>query len=300
MPDKNLRLRLATGKPLLMDGAMGSEIEHRGQATTLPLWSAEALLTHTEVVQQIHADYIASGADILTTNTFRTTRRAFAKKGLAEQAERVCRLACSLAHQAREQAQTSRDIFLAGSIAPLEDCYSPRLTPPQEQIIEEHAELAGWLKQGNVDFLLLETMITARETLSGIQAAQQQHLPFAVSFCCDSSLTLLGGEPLADVVRAIEPSEPLFIGINCVSIEIATAAVNHLRGLTRLPVSVYAQGDGLVDGESGWKIAEQYHLPEYLDAAEQWVASGARVIGGCCGTTPAYTRALHQILADKA
>jgi len=295
----SLKKRLAAGAQVLMDGGMGSEIEHRGVPTTLPLWSAEALLTHPEVVLQIHNEYRDAGAEIMITDTFRTTRRAFANKGIAEQAASATALACALAQEARQSAQAEREIYIAGSIAPLEDCYSPELTPPQSEIEVEHAELVAQLKQGGVDFILLETMITERETLSGIRAIQKSGLPFAVSFCCDSTLALLGGASLREMVRIVEPFQPLFIGVNCVSTEIATTAVKQLRTMTTLPISVYAQGDGLADGELGWKMAEQQHLQTYMRAAPQWLAAGAQVIGGCCGTTPAYIHALRQLLDTK-
>jgi homocysteine S-methyltransferase len=300
MAEALLKKRLAEGKRVLMDGGMGSEIEHRGFPTTLPLWSAEALLTHPEVVLQIYKDYIEAGAEIIITDTFRTTRRAFAQKGIAEQAAPTTALACTLAHQAREGTHSEREIFIAGSVAPLEDCYSPELTPPQPIIEAEYTEIVAQLQQGNVDFILLETMITARETLSGARAAQQHGLPFAVSFCCNDQLALLGGEPLQEVIRALEPFRPLFIGVNCVSIEIATHAVRHLRAMTTLPISVYAQGDGLADGEAGWKMAEEQHLQAYLQAAPRWLATGVQILGGCCGTTPAYIRALRQLLDEQA
>ncbi|HEY0755504.1 MAG TPA: homocysteine S-methyltransferase family protein [Ktedonobacteraceae bacterium] len=295
-----LKQRLAAGEHILMDGGMGSELERRGFPTTLPLWSAEALLTHPEVVLQIYTDYLEAGAEIIISDTFRTTRRAFAARGIADQAAHATTLACSLAHQARAGTQTERAIFIAGSIAPLEDCYAPTLTPPQSEIEAEYAEIVGQLKQEHVDFILLETMISARETLAGVRATQQSELPFAVSFCCNDALALLSGEPLEAVVRAVEPCQPLFIGVNCVSSEIATSVVRHLRSITSLPSSVYAQGDGLADAESGWKMAREQHLRAYMQAASQWLVAGAQIIGGCCGTTPVYIRALRDLLDKKA
>lgn len=291
-----LRDRLRAGKLVVMDGGMGSELEHRGLPTTLPLWSAEALLTHPEVVRQISSDFLAAGAELIITDTFRTTRRAFARRGMAEQAAAATALACRLAQEARQALVGEREIFIAGSLAPLEDCYSPELTPPQAEIEAEHAEIVAQLQAGNVDFILLETMITARETLSGVRAVQAAGMPFAVSFCCNDALALLGGEPLREVVRAVEPYRPLFVGVNCVSLEIATRAVKHLREMTDLPISVYAQGDGLADGELGWKMSDGEHLQAYMQAAPQWLAAGAQIIGGCCGTTPAYIRALRELV----
>jgi homocysteine S-methyltransferase len=300
MVEISLNERLDRQECLLMDGGMGSEIEHRGYPTHLPLWSAEVLLDHPEIVLQIHKDYIEAGAEIIITDTFRTTRRAFARKGMGEQAAFATALACRLAQQAKADARAPHAVFLAGSIAPLEDCYEPALTPPQSEIEAEHAELVAQLQAGGVDFILLETMITARETLSGVHAACARNLPFAVSFCCNEQLALLGGEPLQDVVRAVEPFQPLFIGVNCVSAEVATTTIRHLREITSLPLSVYAQGDGLVDDESGWKTTEEQLLDGYLQAASSWLASGVQIIGGCCGTTPNYIRSLHQLVSSTS
>jgi homocysteine S-methyltransferase len=294
MAEATLKQRLTAGEKLIMDGGMGSELERRGIATTLPLWSAEALFTHPEVVQQIHEDYIRAGAEIIITNTFRTTKRAFAKKGMAEQAASATALACTLAHQAIQNTHPDHEVYIAGSVAPLEDCYSPELTPPQQEIEAEHAELIPQLKQGGVDFILLETMITAREALSGVRAAQSNALPFAVSFCCNDRFELLGGDSLQEVVHEVEKFEPLFIGVNCVSTAIATQTVKKLRTLTTLPISVYAQGYGLADDEQGWKMVGEQNKPTYMQAAQQWLAAGAQIIGGCCGTTPAYIHALRN------
>ena len=128
----NLKERLTNNETIIMDGAMGTEILNRGFPTTLPLWSAEALLEHPEIVQRIHEDYIQAGAEIIITNTFRTTRRAFTARGIADKATEMTLLACNIAQKAVENTQPDREVYIAGSVAPLEDCYSPQLTPTQE------------------------------------------------------------------------------------------------------------------------------------------------------------------------
>jgi S-methylmethionine-dependent homocysteine/selenocysteine methylase len=131
---------------------MGTEILHRGVQTTLPLWSAEALLTHPETVQRVHEDYIEAGAQIIITNTFRTTRRAFAKLGIADKASAATILACQLVKQAIEHVKPKHEVYIAGSMAPLEDCYSPELTPSNQELMEEHALYAQDLKSGGSTF----------------------------------------------------------------------------------------------------------------------------------------------------
>ena len=200
---KSLQNCLEQGEVLIMDGGMGTEILHRGVPTTLPLWSANALLTNPETVQRIHEDYIKAGAHIIITDTFCTTRRAFAKQGIADKARDAAMLACQLARQAIAQVQPEHEVYIAGSMAPLEDCYSPELTPSHQELLEEHALYAQDLKAGGVDFILIETMITLRETLAAVQAAIQVAMPFAVSFCTNEHGALLGGESLPDVVKKL-------------------------------------------------------------------------------------------------
>ncbi|RPH37500.1 homocysteine S-methyltransferase family protein, partial [bacterium] len=147
---------LANKRPLILDGAMGTELQRRGANTLLPLWSAEALVLSPALVLQIHQEYIQAGADIITANTFRTTRRTFVRTGLPDRSLRLTNAALSLARQARETFPR-REILVAGSMAPLEDCYRPELVPSGRDLEEEHNELAGRLAEGEAEFLLLQT-----------------------------------------------------------------------------------------------------------------------------------------------
>ena len=295
----SLQNHLEQQEILIMDGAMGTEILHRGVPTTLPLWSAEALLTHPETVQYIHEDYIEAGAQIIITNTFRTTRRAFAKQDIADKAQAATVLACQLVQQAIERVKPEHEVYIAGSMAPLEDCYSPQLTPSNQELMEEHAIYAQDLKLGGVDFLLLETMITLRETLAAIQAAKQMAMPFAVSFCTDEQGTLLGGESLDKVVEEVEKYDPIFLGINCVAPSIATKALRTLKNVTNKPLSVYAQGEGAPDDAQGWQFAEENTLDNYMKHVKHWIEEGAQIIGGCCSTSPAYIKRLRREVSSS-
>lgn len=299
--DRQLQKRLRSGEKILMDGGMGTEILRRSLPTTLPLWSAEVLLTHPEVVQQIHEDYINAGAEIIITNTFRTTERAFTKGGIADKAHDTTVLACQLVHQAVEQAKPPHSVYVAGSMAPLEDCYSPELTPSQEELLKEHYAYAKDLAEGGVDFLLLETMITLQETMAAIRAIEKLDYPFAVSFCVNQQGNLLGGETLEQAVREVEGYDPIFIGINCVSPEVATQMLRKLRKImiTATPLSVYAQGDGAPDDKQGWGFTEERNREHYVEHARQWIEAGAQVIGGCCGTNPTYIERLRGILYSR-
>ena len=183
---KSLHERLNQSKPLVLDGAMGTEIDRRGIPTTLPLWSAGALQTDPDVVRAIHADYLRAGADIITTNTFRTHAHNLSSRA---EAQEMTLLAAKLAQEAI--AEVGRDAFVAGSVAPLEDCYSPELTPSKTYCQREHARMVAYLVEGGVDFILVETMHTIYEAQAACAAAQQANIPFMASFILDNAGTAI-------------------------------------------------------------------------------------------------------------
>jgi S-methylmethionine-dependent homocysteine/selenocysteine methylase len=144
------------GRPLLLDGATGTELNRRGVDTGLPLWSANALTTGAglNVLRQVHLDYLQAGADILTTNTFRTNRRVLTGKG--HSARDLTMRAVATVHEA--VADFGQPAQVAGSLSCLEDCYLPDLVPSDEECHAEHSERIHHLVEGGVDLLLIEAM----------------------------------------------------------------------------------------------------------------------------------------------
>jgi S-methylmethionine-dependent homocysteine/selenocysteine methylase len=294
-----LRERIGHGV-LLLDAAMGTELNRRGVSTALPLWSARALIERPEVVRQIHVDNLIAGADIITTNTFRTTSRTLRAAGLAPtQAASLTRLAVQLAREAR-QIVGRPDALIAGSIAPLEDCYSPWLTPPPIVAAAEHREQAVWLAAAGVDLLLVETMPTSGEAEVALTAALGAGLPATVGFVCaagdrtDDPISLLSGEPLAAAASRLRAAGPAAILVNCSAPAVITRALSELAP-GGAPFGGYANL-GEVDPVSGWRPNESVTGEEYADHAARWLGMGASVIGGCCGTTTVHTAALRRLI----
>lgn len=166
-----LQARLATTDVLLLDGATGTELHRRGVPTTLPLWSAVGLIERPDVVRAIHADYAQAGADIIVANTFRTTRRTLRRAGWEGDVVALNNLACGLAREVAAEGRPGT--LVAGSIAPLEDCYSPWLSPPFTQALTEHREQAQLLAAAGVDVLMVETMPLAAEAEAALIAARE-------------------------------------------------------------------------------------------------------------------------------
>ena len=274
---------------------MGTELQRRGIPVELPLWSAQALFDHPEEVRNIHQEYIRSGADIITTNTFRTQRRSLQKAGLESETKRINTLAVDLAVEARNETPVDRPIFIAASLTTLEDCYRPDLVPDQQILVAEHREQAEFLNRPEVDFFLLETFNTIREARAASDAARQTGKPFAVSFVINTEGNLYSGESLAAAVAQLEPLEPLAFLINCSPQTIATKGLQILRTKTQRPVGIYANGQGHASSTGEWLLEGGQDIDEYAQHCRQWKELGASIIGGCCGTTPAYTKSYSTI-----
>ncbi|HRN51251.1 MAG TPA: homocysteine S-methyltransferase family protein [Anaerolineales bacterium] len=286
--------RLADPRPILLDGATGTELQHRGIDTSTSIWSALALLESPKLVEQVHRDYLDAGAEVIITNTFRTHRRNLEQVGLGDEAARLTTLAVAIA-QAAVRA-SGKPAYVAGGIAPLEDSYT--MAPlPRAVYLREHGEIAGTLAAAGVDLLLLETMKDIAETEAAAEAAKATGLPYGVSFICRLDGRLFSGESIADAARAIEPHGPAFIGINCTAAPYLHNALHELRTATSLPISAYANPSETED-YINWDPTAAEQPEGYAEFARQWLADGSTLIGGCCGTTPEHIAYLKEIIAE--
>jgi S-methylmethionine-dependent homocysteine/selenocysteine methylase len=240
-------------KLLLLDGATGTELNRRGVDTGLPLWSANALTTDDglNVLRQVHLDYLNAGADIITTNTFRTNRRVLARKGFS--AHELTLRAVATAREA--VAEFGKPAIVAGSLSSLEDCYRPDLVPPADECLAEHSERIHHLVEGGVDLLLIETMNSIREAMIAAKIATSTGLPTWVTFVCDKKGRILSGESLTHAAELLLPLGVNALGVNCMPAHTISqpltelpatrpklARTNH-RGLLRLHSGTHPQAE---------------------------------------------------------
>jgi len=280
-----LELRLRAGAPLILDGATGTELERRGVATRLPLWSAGALDSDPELVRQIHADYVASGVDAVTANTFRTQRRTLAHAGIADRAEELTRRAVALARSAAGDRA-----WVLGSSPTLEDCYHPERVPDAAALAREHREHAHNLARAGVDAILVETMNTQRECVAALRAAREAGAPALASFVCWDGARLLSGESLADALRSAADEAACAVLVNCLPPSNVDACLDVLAAQP-LPFGIYPNL-GEPEDELGFRRSEHVSPERFAELAAGWASRGARLLGGCCGTTPAHLAAL--------
>jgi S-methylmethionine-dependent homocysteine/selenocysteine methylase len=293
-----LRERLRAGPPILLDGALGTELERRGAPAAIPLWSTHALLFRPELVCAIHAEYVRAGTELLTANTFRTQHRTLARAGLAAQAARLCALAVHLARQAIGDRAAAHPVWVAGSDPPLEDCFRPDLVPCEAVLEVEHAAHARNLAAAGADLILCETHNCVREARVAVRAARETGLPVLASFVCGSQARLLSGEPLVRGVEAVARAGAAAVLVNCLPIADVTPCLPVLA-TGGLPFGVYANlGAPATPEGTGWQADAPPAV--FAQAGTAWADAGARLVGGCCGTQPAHIRALADRLARGA
>jgi S-methylmethionine-dependent homocysteine/selenocysteine methylase len=285
--------RLRGGAPLLLDGATGTELERRGARCELPLWSARALLEAPELVLRIHADYLAAGAEVLTANTFRTQARTLAGAGLAARDAELTARALDLARSAA--AAAGRPVAVLGSAPPLADCFRPDLAPAGAALAREHARHAENLAGAGADAILVETMNSVREARAALVAARAVGLPAWLACVCWRGPELLSGEPLAQAVALAEAQGAAAVLVNCLPPSNVAACLPVLAG-SSLPFGVYANlGAPLAGGGRN----EDCTPEAFADHVAAWLEAGARIVGGCCGTTPAHVAAAAQLLRSR-
>ena len=260
---------------------MGTELSARRVDTSLPLWSARALIDAPEVVGAIHQAYVEAGATVHTSNTFRTRRRT-----ASERWEELTRLAVAVARQALPPGQR-----LAGSLAPLEDCYRPDLSPPDPR--PEHREMAGVLADAGCDLILCETFPHVGEALVAVEEAVATGRETWLALTAGPRGDLLTPEALgAGALEAVRRGASAVL-VNCVP---AAATLPFVRRLAvaGVPFGAYANAGG-PEKRIGWQsVADPEGAARYLVHARTWVAEGATLIGACCGTGPAHVCALVE------
>jgi homocysteine S-methyltransferase len=288
----NFLSRLNQPQKLILDGATGTELNRRGVDTGLPLWSANALLNDRDatILQQIHEDYLSAGADIITTNTFRTHRRALIPSGNAQRALELTRRAVDIARKAISGVPSDSPRFVAGSISTLEDCYRPELVPADSALRTEHSERVHHLIECGVDLMLIETINTIREAAIIAKLAVITGVPVIVSFVCNKDGRLLSGESVTDAARELVPLGISAVGVNCGPTPNLAKPLQELQAVCGQGFPLVAYGNiGYADDEVGWINTDSEDPKAYGEHAIHWPV---KIVGGCCGTTPAHIEQL--------
>ena len=274
---------------LIADGAMGSMLH---DAVGTQRCFDEVNSTEPEAVFRVHQAYIEAGAQIIETNTFGANRFKLEPLGLGEEVQRLNSRGAKIAREARESA--AREVLIAGSIGPLGIGVQSR-HPFPEEILDIFHEQALALEERGVDFYILETFSYIEELLLAIDAIRSfSGLPIVAQLTYAEEGTTYGDVRPADAAAQLKTKNVQVIGANCtlgpqalLPILQELAAVDDLR-VSGMPNAGFPkrEGDRIVYPKSS---------PEYFALfAREAAALGVRLLGGCCGTTPAHIRAMAE------
>lgn len=290
--------RLAGGDIVLIDGAMGTELQARGVHMSDTAWSGFCVLDHGHVVRAVHEDYVRAGADIMITNTFASSRLALEASGHAGDVARINRLAVEAARRA--SAGADRPIAVAGSIS----TYLTRNDPPKpaKPAAERAAyrEQAEALAEAGVDLIALEMMIDIEQTGYALEAALATGLPTWLGLSVRQResdgmiLTFDEQRPFEEAARAFAGEPVWAIGIMHSRVAFAAPALDILRRYWRGHTLAYPHSGFFKMPE--WQFVDVIAPDDYAREAQEWARQGARLIGGCCGIGPAHIRRLKETL----
>ena len=287
-----LLTRLAE-RPLLCDGAMGTMLYARG----VPLDACFDVLNLNEpkVVQSIHAEYIAAGCEVIETNTFGANRFKLGVHGLQSRVREINLRGAKLARDVRESM--GRDVLVLGSIGPLGKYLAPIGAIEPAEAREAFREQAEGLLEGGVDAVVIETFSDLTELQMAVEAVRAiTDLPVIAEVAfTDDGLTFTG-RTAAEVVRALRELPIQAVGANCsvgssVLYDILEQMLPEVGGL---PVAIQPNA-GLPSrvGERLMYLSSPTYMADY---AARMIGIGARLVGGCCGTTPQHIRAMREAL----
>ncbi|GAB3279338.1 homocysteine S-methyltransferase [Sinomonas notoginsengisoli] len=299
-----LAAALAAGETIVLDGGLATELERHGHDLADPLWSAKVLLEAPEAIEAVHGQYFRAGARVATTGSYQAAPAGLARRGLSEEEARaVVRRSVRLAEGARRRRLAefpgSPELIIAGSVGPYGAYLADgseyrgdyRLT--RDEFLAFHRPRAAALVDTGVDVLACETIPSAEEALALADLVEDLGAPAWISVTLRDATHLSDGTTIRELVSELTGRTGILaVGVNCVPPQLATSGIAEFAAHTDLPLVVYPNaGERWDPGARAW--APSPHDARMLSSyAQQWRSLGARLIGGCCRTTPADIAAL--------
>jgi homocysteine S-methyltransferase len=296
-PADSLQEKLDAKKIVIMDGGTGTEISRRGVTLqTGCSWSANANIAFPDLLRDIHRDYILAGAEIITTNTFSTSRDILKREGLSEQTDQINKQSVRLAMDARKHCAAEETITIAGSIGAA-NTGTPEII--HSKALKNYQEQVQILAEAGVELIILEMFTRTADLKAAVEATTETGLSIWVGLSCidhDGQLQLglrdnPKGESIADAVMVSSSPHVKAFCIMHSPPQVTAAALRELRNSTSLPIGAYAHGASTGSRVVGQPLDET-DPQTYLEYAHEWIACGATIIGGCCGTTPEHIQVL--------
>lgn len=301
---------LAEQRFVVLDGGLATELERRGHDLRDPLWSARILVERPDAIRGVHLDYFQAGADIAVTASYQASFEGLAARGLgASAAEAVLTRSVTLAREARDQFWSEcndprrRAPLVAASIGPYGAVmgdgseYTGGYQVSDRQLRAFHAARLDVLVAAGPDLLACETIPSRREAEVLADLLEQRgDLPAWISFSGQDATSIADGTPFADLVRSLGQAGPVVaIGLNCTAPHLIAPLLQSGGDAGEKPLVVYPNGGSIWNARTKtWSGEESVEsIPGLVD---RWYDLGARVIGGCCRTTPDTIRRIRERL----
>jgi S-methylmethionine-dependent homocysteine/selenocysteine methylase len=285
----------------ILDGGISRELQRLGAPFRQPEWSALALIETPELVGEVHDLFAAAGADFITTNSYAIVPFHIGEARFASDGLRLADLCGQLARGVADK----RDVKVAASLPPVLGSYRPDLFDPEEAHAILQVLIAG--QSPYADLWLAETLsaLAEAELIAALLADDVR--PLWLSFTLQDEdgaapATLRSGESVADAAELAKAVGAKALLFNCSKPEVMDAAVTAAKTAlagTDIAIGVYANGfgeedEGVAANEVIRAIRKDLQPPRYLDWAQTWVASGATIVGGCCGIGPDHIATLAR------
>ena len=303
---KSVKERLDRGEVVLLDGAISTEIQKRGVPMDELAWSGLGSKIGSETLLEVHKDYIRAGADVITTNTFSSSRHSLTAAGQGDATREINAMAVSLAKQAVDEASEGRTVLVAGSISPF-GAYTEILgheSPPIDLLKDSYREQAEILAEEGVDLLLLEMLRDVERASVIVEAALATGIPVwsGLSSMVEpgkpvmalSEYSTVEGMTFEEVLDAVTSLGGDMVIVMHSEVEYIIPSLEVMKEKWDGPLGAYAHSGYW--SRPDWNFDAVISPDDYLREAEGWVEAGARLIGGCCGIGPEHIRLLSENL----
>lgn len=279
--------RIRTGEIFIADGATGTNLQQRGLMPGQP--GEVFVLQNPAAIEELAREFIQAGAQIILTCTFGGNRIRLRRAGLEDELVSINRQVVELARR----AAGGSEVLIAGSMGPSGEMMQPYGSLGEEEVRRSFGEQAKILTDSGVDLLVLETFYDLSEAHAAVEGVRSvSSLPLVLSFSYDRGRKTMMGVSPAQMAQAATGWGVDLLGINCGrSLEDNLTNLSELRAATSLPLWFKPNAGLPVSDEQG-RLTYSVRPEDMAAAVPQWLANGAQVVGGCCGTSPAHLQAI--------
>ena len=283
----------------ILDGGMGQELVKRAKHKLTPLWSADVLRDHPDLVVNVHRDFIQAGADVITLSSYAATPTRLAKYNRQDEFVALQEAAINAAKKARDDMELSP--LIAGTLPPLPGSYRPSERLGSQLSQQEYQQIVEQ-QYKHVDLFLCETMASIEEACISTSVAMKAGLPVWTSFTVnekDGSF-LRSGEQIIEAAKAVLAEGASALLINCSPPEATSKALNELAPHIET-MGAYANGFVTVEPYQGHatvdvlKSRKEINPQTYAEFGQEWLSKGATIIGGCCEIGPKHIAEIYNL-----